>query len=152
IEAGKLTIERVDVNLRTLVEDVTTLFAPQAQEKGLELACLVPADFPEHLRGDPVRLRQVLGNLVGNAVKFTEAGEVVVELGLRGETALQATVVADVRDTGIGIPVDRQRAVFESFTQADGSTTRRYGGTGLGLTICRELVELMGGTIGLVSE
>jgi CheY-like chemotaxis protein len=130
---------------------VGTLLAPRAQEKGLEIACAVPADFPEHVKGDPNRLRQVLTNLVGNAIKFTEVGEVVIEAERRYETATHATVVLRVRDTGIGIPADRHAAVFESFTQADGSTTRRYGGTGLGLTICRQLVELMGGRIGLDS-
>ncbi len=152
IEAGKLAIERVGVNLRTLIEEVTILIAPTAQEKGLEIMCVVPPDFPEHLLGDPGRLRQVLTNLVGNAVKFTEAGEVVVEARRRAETQTHATVELRVRDTGIGIPRDRQAAVFDSFTQGDGSTTRRYGGTGLGLAICRQLVELMDGTISLESE
>jgi signal transduction histidine kinase/DNA-binding response OmpR family regulator len=151
IEAGKLTIEQVNVNLRTLVEEVAMLMAPRAHEKGIEIACLVPPDFPEHVRGDPGRLQQVLTNLVGNAIKFTEVGEVVIEARRRSETARHASLVLSVRDTGIGIPADRQAAVFESFTQADGSTTRRYGGTGLGLTICKQLVELMGGTIALES-
>ena len=151
IEAGKLTVERVPLDLRVLIEDVTMLLAPQAHEKTLEIGCLVPPDFPQHVLGDPNRLRQVLTNLVGNAIKFTEAGEVVVEAGCRYETPTHASVILRVRDTGIGIPPDRQAAVFESFTQADGSTTRRYGGTGLGLTICRQLVELMGGTIVLDS-
>ncbi len=152
IEAGKLAIEQMDVDVRTLLEEVTTLLAPRAHEKGLEIGCVVPPDFPDHLRGDPGRLRQVLTNLLGNAVKFTEAGEVVLEADRLYETATHASIVLRVRDTGIGIPKDRQAAVFESFTQADGGTTRRYGGTGLGLTICRQLVELMGGTIGLDSE
>jgi signal transduction histidine kinase/DNA-binding response OmpR family regulator len=151
IEAGKLTIEQVDVNLRTLVEEVAMLMAPRAHEKGIEIACVVPPDFPEHVRGDPGRLQQVLTNLVGNAIKFTESGEVVIEARRRSETQRHASLVLSVRDTGIGIPADRQAAVFESFTQADGSTTRRYGGTGLGLTICKQLVELMGGTITLES-
>jgi signal transduction histidine kinase/CheY-like chemotaxis protein len=152
IEAGKLTIEQVDLNLRVLVEEVAVLLAPRAQEKGLEIACLVPPDFPEQARGDPGRLRQVLTNLVGNAIKFTEAGEVVISARRLYQTAAHVTIVLSVRDTGIGIPRDRQAAVFESFTQADESTTRRYGGTGLGLTICRQLVELMGGTMSLESE
>ena len=151
IEAGKLTIEQVNVNLRTLVEEVAMRMAPRAQEKGIEIACVVPPDCPEHVRGDPGRLQQVLTNLVGNAIKFTETGEVVIEARRRSETARHASLVLSVRDTGIGIPADRQSAVFESFTQADGSTTRRYGGTGLGLTICKQLVELMGGTITLES-
>jgi signal transduction histidine kinase/DNA-binding response OmpR family regulator len=152
IEAGKLSIEEVDLNLRTLVEDVATLLAPRAQAKDLELSCVVPVDFPEQLRGDAGRLRQVITNLVGNAIKFTETGEVVIEARCRYQTATHVTLVVHVRDTGIGIPPARQGAIFESFTQADGSTTRRYGGAGLGLTICRQLVELMGGTIGLESE
>jgi len=151
IEAGKLTIEHVDMNLRSVVEEVATLLAPRAQEKGLEIACVVPPDFPEHVRGDPGRVRQVLTNLMGNAIKFTDAGEVVVELRRRYETARHATIDLLVRDTGIGIPADRHAAIFDSFTQADGSTTRRHGGTGLGLTICRQLVEMMGGTISVES-
>ncbi|HJQ85289.1 MAG TPA: ATP-binding protein, partial [Candidatus Binatia bacterium] len=151
IEAGKLTIEDVDLNLRTSIEEVATLFAPQAQEKGLEIACVVPPEFPALVRGDPGRVRQVLANLVGNAVKFTDAGEVVIEARRRYETARHAAIELVVRDTGIGIAADRQAAVFESFTQADGSTTRRHGGTGLGLTICRQLVEMMGGAIRLES-
>jgi signal transduction histidine kinase/DNA-binding response OmpR family regulator len=152
IEAGKLAIEQVDLNLRTLIEEVADLLAPRAQEKGLEVVCLVPPDFPEHLRGDPSRLQQTLTNLLGNAIKFTESGEVAVEARRLSESAMHATIRLAVRDTGIGIPPDRHAAIFESFTQADGSTTRRYGGTGLGLTICRQLVELMSGRISLESE
>jgi signal transduction histidine kinase/CheY-like chemotaxis protein len=152
LEAGKLTIDGVDLDLRTLMEEVTTLLAPQAHDKGLEVVCAVPPDFPAFLRGDPGRLRQVLTNLVGNAIKFTEAGEVIVEVADAVETATQVSFVLRVRDTGIGVSQDRQAAIFESFTQADGSTTRRYGGSGLGLAICRQLVELMGGTIAVRSE
>jgi signal transduction histidine kinase len=129
---GKLTIEHVDMNLRSIVEEVATLLAPRAQEKGLEIACVVPPTSRSHVRGDPGRVRQVLTNLVGNAIKFTDAGEVVVELRRRYETARHATIDLLVRDTGIGIPADRHAAIFDSFTQADGSTTRRHGGTGLG--------------------
>jgi len=152
IEAGKLAIENVEFDLRALVEDATLLHAPRAQEKGLEIACVVPPDLPALVRGDPGRLRQVVANLVGNAVKFTEAGEVVIEARRLYEMPGHVTVAITVRDTGIGIPRDRLDVIFESFTQADGSTTRRYGGTGLGLTICRQLIELMGGTIALESE
>jgi signal transduction histidine kinase/DNA-binding response OmpR family regulator len=151
IEAGRLTVETIAFNLRTVIEEVVELAAPRGQEKGLELTCDMPPGFPEQLRGDPVRLRQVLTNLVGNAVKFTEAGDVTVEARASYETPSHVTLRLSVRDTGIGIPAERQAAVFDSFTQADGSTTRRYGGTGLGLTICRQLVELMGGTIGVAS-
>jgi signal transduction histidine kinase/CheY-like chemotaxis protein/HPt (histidine-containing phosphotransfer) domain-containing protein len=152
IEAGKLAIERVDLNLRTVIEETADVLAQRAHEKRLELACVIPDTFPEYVRGDPGRLRQVLTNLVGNAIKFTEQGEVAIEAALVGETATQVTVRLAVRDTGIGIPADRHAAIFESFTQADGSTTRRYGGTGLGLTISRQLVESMGGRLGLESE
>jgi signal transduction histidine kinase/DNA-binding response OmpR family regulator len=152
IEAGKLTIEHVPMNLRLLIEDVITLFAQQAHEKGLEIAAVIPPGFPEHVLGDPGRLRQVLSNLVGNAIKFTEHGEVVVETEMKSERGQWVGVALRVRDTGIGIPADRQAAIFESFTQVDGSTTRRYGGTGLGLTICRQLVELMEGKLSVASE
>ncbi|MCC6849876.1 MAG: response regulator [Deltaproteobacteria bacterium] len=151
IEAGKLAIELVPMNLRQLLEEVTTLFAQQAHEQGLEIGAVIPADFPEHVIGDPGRIRQVLSNLVGNAVKFTERGEVVVEAELRSERGQWVGLALHVRDTGIGIPEDRQQAIFESFTQVDGSTTRRYGGTGLGLTICRQLVELMEGRLVVTS-
>ncbi len=138
-------------NLRHLVEEVTTLFAQQAHEKELEIGAVVPADVPEHVLGDPGRIRQVLSNLVGNAVKFTERGEVVIEAEVRSERGQWVSVALHVRDTGIGIPGDRQQAIFESFTQVDGSTTRRYGGTGLGLTICRQLVQLMEGELTVAS-
>ncbi len=152
IEAGKVAIECVDFELRTVMEEVAELLGPRAYEKGLELICSVPPSLPEHLRGDPHRLRQVLTNLLGNAVKFTEEGQVVLAAESVAESTLRATIRIAVTDTGIGIPKDRQAAVFDSFTQADGSTTRRYGGTGLGLTISRRLVELMGGTLVLESE
>ncbi len=151
IEAGKLAIEHIPLNLRLLIEEVTTLFAPQAHEKHVEIAAIIPPDFPEHVQGDPSRLRQVLANLVGNAIKFTDQGEVVIEAAVRADRGDWATIALLVRDTGIGIPKDRQAAIFESFTQVDGSTTRRHGGTGLGLTICRQLVELMEGKIAVES-
>ena len=152
IEAGKMTIEVADFSLREALEDVADLLAPRAQAAGIEMISHVPPTVPERLRGDPGRIRQVLTNFVGNALKFTPHGEVVIEARLVAETGTEATVRLSVRDSGIGIPKNRQEAVFESFTQADGSTTRRYGGTGLGLTICRQLTHLMGGHIGLESE
>ena len=152
IEAGKLTVESVSFDLRAVMEEVAELMAVRAHERGIELTCDIPPGFPEHLRGDPARLRQVLTNLVGNAIKFTEAGEVTLEARVSYETPSRAMFRLAVRDTGIGIPAERQAAIFESFTQVDGSTTRRYGGTGLGLAICRQLTELMGGRIGLASE
>jgi two-component system sensor histidine kinase/response regulator len=151
IEAGKLTLETVDFDLRAVLEEVSDLLAPRAYEKGIDFACVLPPEVPSALRGDPARLRQMVLNLVGNAIKFTEQGEVAIEVQCLEETGDRATIRIAVRDTGIGIPPDRHAAIFESFTQADGSTTRRYGGTGLGLTISRQLAELMGGRIGLES-
>jgi len=152
IEAGKLAIEIVDFELDQVFEDVLDLVGGRCREKGLEAFLDLPPDTPTRLRGDPGRLRQILVNLLGNAIKFTERGEVGVLASCRSESDTNATLRIGVKDTGIGIPLDRQQAIFESFTQADGSTTRRYGGTGLGLTITRQLVELMGGRIWLESE
>ncbi|MCW3058593.1 MAG: domain S-box [Capsulimonas sp.] len=151
IEAGKMMIETIDFDLGDLVEETLDLFAPQAREKGLELAASVPADCPRLLQGDSGRIRQILSNLLGNALKFTNGGEVVLEVTVLGNNETRARLRLSVRDTGVGIAPARQAAVFESFTQADGSTTRKYGGTGLGLTICRQLTELMGGAIGVES-
>jgi signal transduction histidine kinase/DNA-binding response OmpR family regulator len=166
IDAGKLSLEPVDFDLRTTVEEACVLLAEQAHAKGVELACLIHAAVPGVVRGDPGRLRQILMNLVGNAIKFTERGEVVVQVGAVNEEHGMATAsgsnVVDrsttcplrfsIVDTGIGIAPEVQARLFEPFTQGDGSTTRKYGGTGLGLAICKQLVELMGGTIGIASE
>jgi PAS domain S-box-containing protein len=152
IEAGMMTIEAGDFSLRESVEDVAEMMSVQAHAKGLEMNTLLPPGLPESLRGDAGRIRQILTNFLGNAVKFTEHGEVMLEATLLAETPTHATLCLAVRDTGIGIPRDRQEAIFESFTQADGSTTRRYGGTGLGLTVCRQLVILMDGRIGVESN
>jgi CheY-like chemotaxis protein len=151
IEAGKLSIEDVDFELDRVVEETVDLIATRSREKGLELFVDLPPDVPTRLRGDPGRLRQVLLNMLGNAIKFTDRGQVGVQVSSVSESETQAVVRIAVVDTGIGIPADRQAAVFESFTQADGSTTRRFGGTGLGLTISRQLVQLMHGQIGLHS-
>jgi PAS domain S-box-containing protein len=151
IEAGKMLIESIDFTLDSVIEDTADLLAESAQSRGLELATWVPPHVPRALRGDPSRIRQVLANLVSNAVKFTERGEVVVQVGLAREDVETAVLHFQVRDTGVGIPVEAQSRLFNAFTQADGSTTRRYGGTGLGLAICRQLVTLMGGTIGFDS-
>jgi PAS domain S-box-containing protein len=148
VEAGKLTMERVPFGLRTVVDDVVRAFMLRAQEKGLGLSAEVDACVPDSVTGDPVRLRQVVLNLVSNAIKFTDAGEVVVRVtrdppGSVGEPLLHFSVA----DTGIGIPADKQDVIFQAFTQADGSMSRRFGGTGLGLTIAARLVDLMGGRI-----
>ncbi len=151
IESGKLDLEAINFNLRNAVEDVAYTLAKRAHDKGLEIACLVDAGLTSTLRGDPGRLRQILVNLVGNAIKFTHQGEIVIRAEILAQDERSAAVHFSVQDTGIGIPYDRQAAVFERFTQADGSTTRTYGGTGLGLTISKQLVEIMGGKIGLQS-
>ena len=152
IEAGKLEMETLDFDLRSTVEDTCDLPALHAQTKGLEFTALVEADVPSALRGDPGRLRQVLTNMIGNAIKFTDRGEVAVSVGLveEGETAV--TLRFEVRDTGIGIPAEKLDMLFDAFTQADASTTRRFGGTGLGLTISWRLVQLMDGQTGVQSE
>jgi two-component system, sensor histidine kinase and response regulator len=151
IEAGRLELESINFSLRNAIEDVAYTLAKRAQDKGLEMACLVDPDLTSDLRGDPGRLRQILVNLVGNAIKFTHQGEIVIRAEPIEESDDHVVVHFSVQDTGIGIPYERQAAVFERFTQADGSTTRTYGGTGLGLTISRQLVDVMGGRIGLES-
>jgi two-component system sensor histidine kinase/response regulator len=152
IEAGRLSLDLVPFRLRDTVEEAVKLFGPRAHEKRLELACHILPEVPEDLTGDPGRLRQVLVNLVGNAIKFTDQGDVVVEVALDSQTADEAVLRFTVSDTGIGIPKNKQWQIFGAFVQADSSTTRRFGGTGLGLTISAHLVELMGGRIWVTSE
>ncbi len=152
IEAGRIELERVEFDLRRAVREVLGSFAEAAQAKGLELLCLIRHDVPSALRGDPGRLRQVLTNLVGNAVKFTEKGEVVLRVTLEESAGDAAVVRFEVRDTGIGIDEDLKPRLFQSFVQADGSASRRYGGTGLGLAISKRLVSLMGGEIDVESR
>jgi PAS domain S-box-containing protein len=152
IEAGKLELEAITFDLRTTIEDVGYTLAKRAQDKGLELVCLVHPEITHTLRGDAGRLRQILINLAGNAIKFTHQGEIVIRTEPISENDSEMKIRFSVQDTGIGIPRERQGAVFERFTQADGTTTRKYGGTGLGLTISRQLVEAMHGEIGLKSE
>jgi two-component system sensor histidine kinase/response regulator len=151
IEAGKLDLEIIDFDLREAIDNIMDLLAAQAHSKGLELAAYIPPDVPTHLRGDPGRVRQIVNNLVGNAVKFTSQGEVVVKVSLVSGGDKQVMLRFEVRDTGIGIELDAQKRLFEAFSQADSSTTRRYGGTGLGLAISKRLVELMKGEIGVHS-
>ena len=152
IEAGKLNLEIIDFDLRTTMEAVSDTMAQRAADKGLEFACIIHPEVQSSLRGDPGRLRQILLNLAGNAVKFTERGEVVVRVSLDEETQTRATVRFAVTDTGIGIPENRMDRLFKSFSQADASTTREYGGTGLGLVICKRIAEMMGGQIGVESK
>jgi PAS domain S-box-containing protein len=152
IEAKRLELENLDFDLRVALEDATELLAVKAFEKGLDLVCIVDADVPSMLRGDPGRIRQIVLNLGGNAVKFTHTGGVTIRAALEAEDEKSVTVRFSVTDTGIGIPAGKQSGLFSPFTQVDASSTRQYGGTGLGLAISRELVELMGGRIGLESE
>jgi two-component system sensor histidine kinase/response regulator len=147
IEAGKLELENVDMDLRRTIEDVVDLLAERAHTKGLELACSIPADLVTNVRGDPLRLGQVLTNLVGNAIKFTDQGSVVIRVASTEEIAKKVTMRFDVSDTGVGISPEAQSRIFDEFSQADGSTTRKHGGSGLGLAISKQLVEMMGGNI-----
>jgi two-component system sensor histidine kinase RpfC len=151
IEAGKVVLETVDFDLHGLVHSIATMMAPQAQTKGLNFYVRIDPETPFLLRGDPVHIRQVLINLVGNAIKFTEKGEIDISVKLVSDEPANATIRFEVIDTGIGIAPEAQAKIFESFTQADTSTTRRFGGTGLGTTIAKQLVELMQGRIGVQS-
>ena len=152
IEAKKFDLDRIEFKLRDHVYDTLKPLAVRAQQKGLELACDIRPEVPETVVGDPGRLRQIIINLVGNAIKFTEAGEVIVRVQLDSMHQEEACLRFVVVDTGIGIPADKQQSIFDAFVQADGSTTRRYGGTGLGLSISSRLVEMMGGGLRLESQ
>ena len=152
IEAGKLSLEIIDFDLRTAVDEAVELVAPRAFNSGVNLACLVHGNVPSALRGDPGRLRQILLNLLSNALKFTAQGEVVLSVSLAGGADDAVTVRFEIQDTGIGLSSEAQGWLFQSFSQADSSTTRKYGGTGLGLAICKRLTELMGGQIGVESR
>jgi signal transduction histidine kinase/ActR/RegA family two-component response regulator len=150
IEAGKMHLERVPLRLEDTVRETVRLFQARAESKGLRLRYEIAPETPAVVQGDPVRLRQILANFISNAIKFTEQGEIRVVVS--PSRAYEQGIYLGVRDTGIGIPPDRLTAIFEPFTQADSSTTRKYGGTGLGLTICKRLAEMMGGQIGVESE
>ena len=152
IEAGKLNIEIIPFDLREIIQELVTLYSLKAEQKGVLLRCEIDEALPAMLRGDPVRIRQILLNLVSNALKFTREGEVLIRVEQRRCHQDRADVRISVRDTGIGIPREAHANLFKAFTQADGSTTRKYGGTGLGLAIVSQLVELMGGELGLESE
>lgn len=152
IEAGKLDLEVIEFDLRLVIDESLDLVAERASSKRLNLACLFHADVPRNLLGDPSRLRQVVMNLTANAIKFTESGDVVVEVTVEAQSKDDAMIRIAVTDTGIGISEEVRERLFQSFSQADGSTTRKYGGTGLGLAICKRLVEMMGGRIGVMSR
>jgi signal transduction histidine kinase/DNA-binding response OmpR family regulator len=152
LEAGKIEVEKIEFDLPVVVEEVCTLMANRAHAKGLELNCFVPANLPRRWNGDPTRIRQVLTNLIGNAVKFTEKGEVSIKIIEKPFAEHHSEIRVEIQDTGIGIAPEIQARLFQPFSQADSSTARRYGGTGLGLSISRDLVRLMDGIIGVDSE
>ncbi|MDK2830486.1 MAG: hypothetical protein PWQ75_238 [Methanolobus sp.] len=152
IEAGKLEIDVIDTNLQEILEDVASILSVKANSKGLEFICIADPDVPVNIKADPARLKQILINLGGNAIKFTHEGEVVIRVSLESESEDAETLRFSVRDTGIGIPDEKKDLLFQKFSQVDASTTRYYGGTGLGLAISRELVELMNGEIGFESK
>jgi len=151
IEAGKMELCPEPGNLPEMLENIAEIYSGRAFSKGVELSCGLHENLPERIRIDSVRLTQVLGNLIGNAVKFTEQGEVVLQAQLEGSVA-DPLLNIEVRDTGVGIPADQLEIIFDSFSQADGSSTRKFGGTGLGLTICREMISLMGGELKVASR
>jgi signal transduction histidine kinase/CheY-like chemotaxis protein len=152
IEARRLDLEMLNFDLRVTMEDTADSLAARAGDAGLELICRIDPDVPSSLKGDPGRLRQVITNLVGNAIKFTHEGEVFISASLKSDQDGFVEILFEIQDTGIGVPEERHAAIFEPFTQVDGTTTRKYGGTGLGLAICKQLAELMGGEIGIESE
>ena len=152
VKSGRMELEQLNIDLRQLLEDTASMFAPQAIDAGLDLTCSIDPEVPLYQKGDPGRVRQVVTNLIGNALKFTKRGGVVgIRTALSSEDDTFATVLFEIHDTGIGIAESRLKAIFEPFTQASGATARKYGGTGLGLAICRQLTEVMEGEIGVSS-
>lgn len=152
IEAGKLDIEIIDFDLQVTLDDINDMLAIRANNKGIEYVCIIDQNVPTLLKGDPGRIRQIITNLIGNAIKFTLKGEISIHISFIKKEKEHITLKIKVKDTGIGLPKDYQSQLFDSFTQADASTTRKYGGTGLGLTISKQLVEMMGGNIGVESK
>ncbi|MBU1195165.1 MAG: response regulator [Proteobacteria bacterium] len=152
MEARMLEIESINFNLSVTMDSVCDIFAAKAYEKGIEFACLIQPNVPENLIGDPGRLRQVLTNLLGNAIKFVEKGEILIKVSRRLESEQKVELLFEIRDTGIGIPEEKTAKLFNSFSQVDASTTRKYGGTGLGLAISKQIVQLMEGEIGVYSQ
>jgi len=152
IEAGKLEMETLDFDLPSVLDDLAAMLALRADEKGLELICAAAQNIPRHLRGDPGRLRQILLNLAGNAIKFTKQGEIAIRASLVSETTNDVMIRFSIKDTGPGIPPEKQMVLFQKFSQVDTSTTRNHGGTGLGLAISKQLSEMMGGDIGVTSR
>jgi len=152
IEAGKLSLEDIPFDLRELVQELVVLHSLKAEQKGIELNSEINEQLPDVIVGDPTRVRQILVNLITNALKFTSEGEVSITVNIKEETEDRVLLRIEVSDTGVGIPLDKQQKLFSAFTQADGSTTRKYGGTGLGLAIVRQLVEMMNGELGVDSD
>jgi signal transduction histidine kinase len=152
IDAGRMKIRPAPCDLRQTISEVTSLLSVRAADKGLRIGLVYPTGIPSAVVGDAMRIRQILMNLVGNAIKFTEKGSVDIRVGWRQSSETEAMFTLEVADTGIGVPADKLDAIFEKFTQVDGSMTRNYGGTGLGLTIVRQLSELMGGTVDVESR
>ncbi|MCK5071537.1 MAG: response regulator, partial [Desulfocapsa sp.] len=152
IEAGKLELELISFNIRHMAEETVDLLSKHASEKNVNLACVVSTDVPAYVKGDPGRLRQIFMNLLGNALKFTSYGEVILYISEEKRDNDDVYLRFEIKDSGIGVNKNKQKEIFVAFSQVDESTTRKFGGTGLGLAICRSLVHLMGGTIGIESE
>ena len=147
IEAGRMTLESVEFDPETIAYEVCELIRPKINDKPVEIICRIGDDVPEYIKGDPGRFRQVLVNLMGNATKFTESGEIELSIGVEEEQDLRVKLRASIRDTGVGVAHDKLEKIFEAFQQADGFNTRKYEGSGLGLTICKQISHLLGGDV-----